>query len=112
MGRWQRIGAVISVLWLIGSPLYLLVTENEPADRSYAACIEDSLANPLGCGRKVSKTRLTLGNCILMIGACEPLDTCRRLASLTLSWKETTIAPCCGASSWGQSRCYGLSEAS
>jgi hypothetical protein len=43
MGRWQRIGAVISVLWLIGSPLYLLVTENEPADRSYAACIEDSL---------------------------------------------------------------------
>ncbi len=43
MGGWQRIGAVISVLWLIGSPIYLLVTENEPADRSYAACIEDSL---------------------------------------------------------------------
>ena len=43
MGGWQRIGAVISVLWLIGSSIYLLITENEPADRSYAACIEDSL---------------------------------------------------------------------
>ena len=43
MRKWQRIGAVISVLWLIGSPIYLLVTENKPADSSYAACIEDSL---------------------------------------------------------------------
>jgi hypothetical protein len=43
MSGWQRIGVVISVLWLIASPIYLLVTKNEAANKSYAACIELSL---------------------------------------------------------------------
>jgi hypothetical protein len=43
MGGWQKIGAAISVLWLIGSPIYLLLIENKPAEKSYAACIEESL---------------------------------------------------------------------
>jgi hypothetical protein len=42
MSRWQRIGVVISVLWLIASPIYLLVTKNEAANKTYAACIEES----------------------------------------------------------------------
>ena len=40
---WQRIGVAISVLWLIALPIYLLITKNEPANKSYAACIEESL---------------------------------------------------------------------
>jgi hypothetical protein len=43
MRGWQRIGAVISVLWLIASPSYLLVTTNKAANKSYAACFEESL---------------------------------------------------------------------
>jgi hypothetical protein len=43
MSGWQRIGVAISVLWLIASPIYLLVTRNETANKSYAACIEESL---------------------------------------------------------------------
>jgi len=43
LSGWQRIGVVISVLWLIASPTYLLVTKNEAANKSYAACIELSL---------------------------------------------------------------------
>jgi hypothetical protein len=43
MSGWQRIGVVISVLWLIASPIYLLVTKNEAANKIYAACIEESL---------------------------------------------------------------------
>jgi hypothetical protein len=34
---------VISVLWLIASPIYLLVMKNEAPNKSYAACIEESL---------------------------------------------------------------------
>jgi hypothetical protein len=43
MSRWQRLGVVISILWLIASPAYLLVTKNQAANKSYAACIESSL---------------------------------------------------------------------
>jgi hypothetical protein len=43
MSGWQRIGVVISILWLIASPAYLLVTKNQAANKSYAACIESSL---------------------------------------------------------------------
>ena len=43
MSGWQRIGAAISVLWLIASPIYLLLTKNEAANKTYAACIEESL---------------------------------------------------------------------
>jgi hypothetical protein len=34
---------VISVLWLIASPSYLLVTTNKAANKSYAACMKLSL---------------------------------------------------------------------
>jgi hypothetical protein len=43
MSGWQRIGVLISILWLIASPTYLLVTKNQAANKSYAACIESSL---------------------------------------------------------------------
>ena len=43
MSGWQRIGVLISILWLIASPTYLLVTKNQAANKSYAACIELSL---------------------------------------------------------------------
>jgi hypothetical protein len=37
MTGWQRIGVVISVLRLIGSPSYILVSKNKAANESYAA---------------------------------------------------------------------------
>jgi hypothetical protein len=43
MRGWQKIGVVISVLWLIASPTYLLVTKNKAANKSYAACMKSSL---------------------------------------------------------------------
>jgi hypothetical protein len=43
MSGWQRIGVAISILWLIASSAYLLVTQNQAANKSYAACIESSL---------------------------------------------------------------------
>jgi hypothetical protein len=42
MSGWQRIGVVISVLWLIASATYFIATKNEAASESYAACIESS----------------------------------------------------------------------
>jgi hypothetical protein len=42
MSGWQRIGVVISVLWLIASATYFIATKNEAAGKSYAACIESS----------------------------------------------------------------------
>ena len=43
MSGWQKICVVISILWLIASPAYLLVTKNQAANKSYATCIESSL---------------------------------------------------------------------
>jgi hypothetical protein len=38
MSRWQRIGVVASVLWLIGAPIYFVVAQNQYADNYYAWC--------------------------------------------------------------------------
>ena len=38
MSGWQRIGVVISALWLIGLPSYLLIETNLRADNRYNAC--------------------------------------------------------------------------
>ena len=39
MSAWQRAGAVISALWLIGIPLYLVVDTNSTAKAVYQSCI-------------------------------------------------------------------------
>ena len=106
----QRIGVVISILWLIASTTYLLVTKNQAANKSYATCIESSL---------MTGTRLRYIGQYDQADAWErhSKDWClgaagyiHRLAWLTLCWKEATIAPSCGVFCWGQSRCCGLSE--
>jgi hypothetical protein len=38
MSGWKRLGVVISVLWLIGSPIYFQVAEARRAEREYKAC--------------------------------------------------------------------------
>jgi hypothetical protein len=43
MSGWQRVGVVISALWLVASPTYLLVTTNKAANKSYAECMKLSL---------------------------------------------------------------------
>ena len=103
---------VISVLWLIASPIYLLVMKNEAPNKSYAACIEESLMT----GTRMRETgkhdeadawdRHSNDWCLGAAGHISPVGLAHVCS------KEPTIAPSCGASSWGQSRCCGLSEAS
>jgi putative DNA primase/helicase len=40
MSRWQRAGLAISIIWIIASPTYFLVTKNQAANKSYAVCIQ------------------------------------------------------------------------
>jgi hypothetical protein len=42
MSGWQRIGVVISLLWLIGSPIYFLVSEYREIEAKFEACIARS----------------------------------------------------------------------
>jgi hypothetical protein len=38
MSGWQWIGVVISVLWLVGLPLYIITTTNNRANTEYLEC--------------------------------------------------------------------------
>ena len=40
MSGWQKIGAVISVLWLIGLPTYFVVHSSMNADHLYDECMK------------------------------------------------------------------------
>jgi hypothetical protein len=46
MCRWQRMGVVISVLWLIGLPIYLLVDANRQASKALALCLSVARTDP------------------------------------------------------------------
>jgi hypothetical protein len=39
MGGWQRIGVVISVLWLLGLPSYMLMSHNLRVQERYVDCL-------------------------------------------------------------------------
>jgi len=110
MSGWQKICVVISILWLIASPAYLLVTKNQAANKSYATCIESSLMTGTRLRYIGQHDQADAWERHSKDWCLEPLDTCRRLAWLTLCWREATIAPSCGVFCWGQSRCCGLSE--
>ena len=43
MSGWQRIGVVISVLWLIGLPVYLVVSSGVRANKEYEQCLKQDL---------------------------------------------------------------------
>src|SRR5260221_1438552 len=45
MSGWQRIGVVISVLWVIGLPNYLVVSSGISAGKEYEQCLEKPLPN-------------------------------------------------------------------
>jgi hypothetical protein len=40
MSGWQRIGAVISVLWLLAVPSYVIISSNQFADAYYKGCLD------------------------------------------------------------------------
>jgi hypothetical protein len=42
MSDWQRIGVLISVLWLVGMPIYLMVDTNNTAGVVYQSCIRSA----------------------------------------------------------------------
>ncbi len=39
MGGWQRLGIVISILWILCSPVYLLFASNQQAFVNFRACL-------------------------------------------------------------------------
>lgn len=39
MSGWQRLGVVISVLWLLGAPIYFIGDTNATANRVYSMCL-------------------------------------------------------------------------
>jgi hypothetical protein len=38
MSGWQRLGIVVSILWLVGASIYLMADANETARRTYGLC--------------------------------------------------------------------------
>ena len=48
MSRWPRIGVVVSVLWLIGFPIYLVVHSSMNASHLYEQCLKSYLADLTG----------------------------------------------------------------
>jgi hypothetical protein len=40
MSGWQRIGVLISVLWLLAVPSYLIISSNKFADAYYKGCLD------------------------------------------------------------------------
>lgn len=42
MSGWQRIGVLISVLWIVGTPIYLMVDTNNTAEAVYQSCIRSA----------------------------------------------------------------------
>ena len=42
MSGWQRIGAVISVIWLVAAPIYLMVSQNSQANELYGDCFSSA----------------------------------------------------------------------
>ena len=39
MSGWQRIGVVISILWLVGLPIFLMIDTNRRANDFYSDCL-------------------------------------------------------------------------
>jgi hypothetical protein len=39
LSGWQRIGVVISVLWMVGFPIFLMVDTNRQASEMYQGCL-------------------------------------------------------------------------
>lgn len=46
MSGWQRLGVVISVLWLLGAPLYFIAAVNEEAGKVYGMCYSTASSLP------------------------------------------------------------------
>jgi len=42
MSGWQRIGVLISVIWFVGMPIYLMVDTNNTAEAVYQSCIRSA----------------------------------------------------------------------
>jgi hypothetical protein len=42
MARWRRVGVLVSVLWFIGVPIYLVIDTNSTAKAVYQSCIRSA----------------------------------------------------------------------
>jgi hypothetical protein len=66
MSGWQRVGAVISILWLAGVPIYFMVDQNQSAGRVYESCLQDAylIYGPVGYkGDNPTEFHLTSQRC-------------------------------------------------
>jgi hypothetical protein len=47
MRRWQKIGILLSIIWMIGIPIYVMIDSNRRANEFYGMCrrLESSIAS-------------------------------------------------------------------
>jgi hypothetical protein len=92
MSGWQRIGVLISVLWFVGMPIYLMVDTTNTAEVVYQSCIRsaDLAFQPGGfegdnpgelksaerqCARSFYNTRMPPGKLIRLLLGREGQET-------------------------------------
>ena len=66
MSGWQRVGVVISILWLVGVPIYFMVDQNQSAGTVYESCLQDAylIYGPVGYkGDNPAEFRLASQRC-------------------------------------------------
>ena len=103
MSGWQRIGVVLSVLWIVGYPIYSFIDENESNERAYRTCLKihtEYFPNPdlssADIHARCQKTAFELTGPILanenfwILGVAAPLAIFWILGGLTL-WSARWI---------------------
>jgi hypothetical protein len=58
MGGWQRLGVVISILWVIGYPIYTTMSYNKYVDERFNTCI--SRGGELEWCERVARPHMTV----------------------------------------------------
>jgi len=54
MSGWQRIGVVISVLWLLAVPSYVIISSNQFADAYYKGCLDLAYRTRLNSAKELN----------------------------------------------------------
>jgi hypothetical protein len=91
MSGWQRIGVVISLLWLVGLPIYVMLDSNRRASNFYTWCrsVEAKAASDMRLsGRAAESTEQQHENCWRLAGFMSPTV----LADTLIAGNADTVA--------------------
>ena len=89
MSGWQRIGVVISVLWLLAVPSYVIISSNQFADAYYKGCLDLAYRTRLNSAEELN-------------AAIQDCSTTRSELAVTPTkalkvycWRNITVKVCC-----------------